>query len=174
MGCASGGCAATPLHPWIFFCPCPENTLGGASTDAKSLLLAALTGLGTAASVQAQGYNNFRVPQNQAAFNAGATLGSAVGARAGFQAGAINTPYYAAGVYPTIQDPANGYLTGAASVISAQSQFMLSTEQAKLTREDVRRSRLGVRAGTCRAVQESAPSAARDHRPAVRARSDRR
>src|SRR5205807_7845208 len=77
----------------------------------RTLLLAALAGLGASASVQAQGYNNFRVPQNQAAFNAGATLGSAAGARAGFQAGAINTPYYAAGAYPTIQDPANGYLT---------------------------------------------------------------
>lgn len=114
----------------------------------KSLLLVALAGLGTSASVQAQGSNNFRVPpaaQNQAAFNAGATIGSAAGARAGFQAGAINIPYYAAGAYPTIQDPANGYLTGAASVISAQSQFMLSTEQAKLTREQVHRSRLDTR-----------------------------
>src|SRR6266550_5743546 len=96
---------------------------------AKQLVLAALAGVGIwVPAVQAQPSNNFRVPpaaQNQAAFNAGATIGSAAGARAGFQAGAINTPYYAAGAYPTIQDPANGYLTGAASVISAQSQFML-------------------------------------------------
>jgi len=116
---------------------------------AKQLVLAALAGVGIwVPAVQAQPSNNFRVPpaaQNQAAFNAGATLGSAAGAQAGFQVGAMNTPYYASSLYGPVQTPANGYLTGAASVIGAQSQFMLSTEQAKLTREDVNRSRMDTR-----------------------------
>src|SRR5439155_4101316 len=59
------------------------------------------------------------------------------------------TPYQynpGMGYYPSYyQDPANGYLTGGAAVISAQSQFMISKQQQNLMIEQVRQAKIDTR-----------------------------
>lgn len=53
----------------------------------------------------------------------------------GFNPYGWNYPFY-------YQDPFNGYLTGGASVISAQSQFMISKQQANLMHEQYRQAKI--------------------------------
>src|SRR5262245_8361172 len=51
-------------------------------------------------------------------------------------------PYSPYGGYPYIQTPANGYLTGGASVIQSQAQFMVSKQQSALMYEQVQQAKL--------------------------------
>jgi len=62
--------------------------------------------------------------------------------------GAFNPYMYNQGMgyYPSYyQDPFNGYLTGGASVISAQGQFMISKQQQNLMIEQVRQAKIDTR-----------------------------
>src|SRR2546422_435061 len=65
--------------------------------------------------------------------------------RATFHAVPVASPYYGLGAYPVQQDPANGYLSGAASVISSQAQYMVATQQAYLMKEQVNQAKLETR-----------------------------
>lgn len=53
----------------------------------------------------------------------------------------IATPVYPTNPYATYNGPVGGYLSGAADVINAQGQFMTSTQQAYLQREQVRQAK---------------------------------
>jgi hypothetical protein len=57
----------------------------------------------------------------------------------------IPTPVFATNPYATYNGPVGGYLSGAADVINAQGQFMTSTQQAYLQREQVRQARIDSR-----------------------------
>ena len=108
---------------------------------AKRLLVIALAGAlignATARLVHAQQAGNL---SNQSSDNAPA-------ARASFRSVPVASSYYPPspyGYYPgySYYDPYGGYLSGAADVINAQGQFMVSTQQAYLQREQVRQARL--------------------------------
>jgi hypothetical protein len=57
--------------------------------------------------------------------------------------GGYGNPYGYGGF--SVQDPSNGYLTGGASVIQAQAQFMVAQQQALLMREQVKQSKQATR-----------------------------
>jgi hypothetical protein len=57
----------------------------------------------------------------------------------------IPTPVYATNPYVQYNGPYGGYLSGAADVINAQGQFMTSTQQAYLQREQVRQAKIDSR-----------------------------
>jgi hypothetical protein len=108
---------------------------------AKRLPLIALAGIVIASSVvclaHAQQTGNL---SNQSSDNLPA-------ARASFRSVPITSSYYPPspyGYYPGYgyYDPYGGYLSGAADVINAQGQFMMSTQQAYFQREQVRQARL--------------------------------
>lgn len=61
---------------------------------------------------------------------------------AGWQAPAQANPYYAGNPYVSYPDPYGGYLQGAASVISAQSQFMKDYETSRIIREQFRSAKI--------------------------------
>src|SRR5262249_53309293 len=67
-------------------------------------------------------------------------------AQASFRSMPMATSYAPTPLYPYYPgyyyDPYAGYLSGAADVINAQGQFMVSTQQAYLQREQVRQARL--------------------------------
>src|SRR5437773_6804757 len=62
-----------------------------------------------------------------------------------FNAVPIATPVYATNPYATYKGPVGGYLSGASDVINAQGQFMTSTQQAYLQREQVRQAKIDSR-----------------------------
>jgi hypothetical protein len=80
----------------------------------------------------------FRAAPTQAAYNAGA----AQGANAGFQVGVLNSPYYGPGLY---QEGLGSYLSGGADVISAQGQYLIQEQDAKLKEQEVKQSRIDTR-----------------------------
>src|SRR5262249_18573851 len=57
----------------------------------------------------------------------------------------IATPVYATNPYATYQGPVGGALSGSADVINAQGQFMTSTQQAYLQREQVKQASIDSR-----------------------------
>lgn len=71
---------------------------------------------------------------------------TAPAARASFRSMPIANAYSAPSPYPYYpgyySDPYGGYLSGAADVINAQGKFLVNTQQAYLTREQVRQARL--------------------------------
>jgi hypothetical protein len=96
----------------------------------KSICVAALTGLaflGTCGPVAAQFYNS------------GSPYGRVYSTGYGVPGGYYN-PY---GYGTTVGgDPYGGYLSGAASVIGAQGQYLVNTQQAYLTKEHVRSAQI--------------------------------
>lgn len=82
--------------------------------------------------------------------NNGLGVGSMSSAAGGFSPFSSFSPYGGGfsglgfnGFFPGFyQDPANGYLTGAASVIQSQSQYIVSWQQGKLMKEQVRREQI--------------------------------
>jgi hypothetical protein len=62
----------------------------------------------------------------------------------GYHQGAFTTSYLPPNPY-TIETPAGGYLRGGADVIRAQSEFMKGKQEAALTREQVRQSKVTTR-----------------------------
>src|ERR1700737_12476 len=70
---------------------------------------------------QAQPYPGFRV-------NPSLNPQVIVNNPAGFRVPPSVNPYYATSVYAPSSDPYSGYLSGAADVIQAQSQFMTSLQ----------------------------------------------
>src|SRR5438552_1614810 len=71
---------------------------------------------------------------------------TAPAARASFRSVPTTNAYYPPSPYPYYPgyyaDPYSGYLSGAADVINAQGRFLVNTQQAYLTREQVRQARL--------------------------------
>jgi hypothetical protein len=57
----------------------------------------------------------------------------------------IPTPVYTTNPYATYNGPVGGYLSGGADVINAQGNFMMSTQQAYLQREQVRQAKIDSR-----------------------------
>jgi hypothetical protein len=111
---------------------------------AKRLPLIALAGAtiasGSVRLAQAQQTGNL---SNQSSDNMPA-------ARASFRSMPITSSYFPPSPYPYYPgfgyyDPYGGYLSGAADVINAQGQFMISTQQAYLQREQVRQARIDSR-----------------------------
>ncbi|HLJ95510.1 MAG TPA: hypothetical protein VKU02_20200 [Gemmataceae bacterium] len=71
---------------------------------------------------------------------------AAPAARASFRSMPSGDSYYPAAPYPYYPgyyyDPYGGYLSGAADVINAQGRFLVNTQQAYLSREQVRQARI--------------------------------
>ncbi len=65
--------------------------------------------------------------------------------RASFRSVPVDTPYYDTGVYAPYYGPYGGYLSGAADVINAQGQFMVSQQQASKMSEQTRQARIDTR-----------------------------
>src|SRR5579859_5982181 len=59
-----------------------------------------------------------------------------------FQSVPMATPAYPTNPYVQYNGPVGGYLSGAADVINSQGQFLTSTQQAYLTREQVRQAKI--------------------------------
>src|SRR5437879_13857463 len=62
-----------------------------------------------------------------------------------FNAVPIATPVYATNPYANYKGPVGGALSGSADVINAQGQFLTSTQQAYLQREQVRQAKIDSR-----------------------------
>ncbi len=86
-------------------------------------------------------------PRDRAAANAaaaGSQAAARAGAAAGYRQGVYNASYLAPNPY-TIETPASGYLHGGADVIRAQSEYLIGEQQAALTKEQVRQSKVDTR-----------------------------
>ena len=96
---------------------------------------------------------SFRVPKLAmilcfvAAWNSGALWSSAQPYPPGaqFNSVPIPTPVYATNPYINYNGPYGGYLSGGADVINSQGQFMMSQQQAYLTREQVKQASIDSR-----------------------------
>src|SRR5262245_7515262 len=110
------------------------------------LLLRNLLLIGGMLGLPATGWGQFRASpvagngrvaaaaRTQAVANAGAARGAA--------AAIAYNPAYAGYGYPYGGDPYGGYLTGGASVIQAQGEFMVKNQEALLTKEQVKQAKL--------------------------------
>src|SRR5436853_5568320 len=76
------------------------------------------------------------------ALAAGALAVPAPAARAQVNPFSAHVPVYPSPYWGYNWDPYGGYLHGAADVIRAQSQYMISFQQGRLIKEDVRKAKI--------------------------------